>query len=220
MKVNVNDVVLNYDVVGSGYPIILLHGNGENYTIFNKLIDKLKEDYTVYAVDSRCHGESDDTEEVSYNLMAEDIIGFIKELNIENPMLYGFSDGGIVGLLIAMKEPELLSKLIVSGVNINPKGLKNGTYLGMKVLSTFTRNKLIKMMVNEPDIKIEELNKIKIPTVLLVGDRDCIKLSHTKLIHRNIPNSKLEIVKRAGHSNYIIGKDRIYHILKKYIENT
>ena len=130
MKVKVNDIVLNYDVVGSGYPIILLHGNGENYTIFNKLIDKLKEDYTVYAVDSRCHGESDDTEEVSYNLMAEDIIAFIKELNIENPMLYGFSDGGIVGLLVAIKEPELLSKLIVSGVNINPKGLKNGTEKG------------------------------------------------------------------------------------------
>lgn len=219
MKVKVNDIVLNYDVVGSGYPIILLHGNGENYTIFNKLIDKLKEDYTVYAVDSRCHGESDDTEEVSYNLMAEDIIAFIKELNIENPMLYGFSDGGIVGLLVAIKEPELLSKLIVSGVNINPKGLKNGTYMFCKVVSFFNRNKLIKLMVNEPNITIEELQSIKVPTVLLVGDRDCIKLSHTKLIHRNIKDSKLEIVRKANHFNYIIGKDRIYNILKKYIEN-
>ena len=136
MKVKVNDVVLNYDVSGTGYPIILLHGNGENYTIFNKLIEKLQEDYTVYAVDSRSHGDSEDTEEVSYDLMAEDIIQFIKELNIENPMLYGFSDGGIVGLLIAIKEPELLSKLIVSGVNINPKGLKNGTYLGCKIAPT------------------------------------------------------------------------------------
>ena len=220
MKIKVNEVVLNYDVVGTGYPIILLHGNGENYTIFNKLIEKLQEDYTVYAVDSRCHGESDDTEEVSYDLMAEDIIQFIKELNIENPMLYGFSDGGIVGLLVAIKEPTLLSKLIVSGVNINPKGLKNGTYLWCKIASICTRNKLIKMMVNEPNIKLEELNTIKVPTVLLVGDRDCIKLSHTKLIHRNILNSKLEIVKRAGHSNYIIGKDRIYYILKKHIENS
>ena len=219
MKVKVNGVVLNYDVVGTGYPIILLHGNGENYTIFNKLIEKLQEDYTVYAVDSRSHGESEETEEVSYDLMAEDIIQFIKELNIENPMLYGFSDGGIVGLLIAIKEPELLSKLIVSGVNINPKVLKNGTYIGCKFASMFTNNKLIKMMVNEPNIQLEELNNIKVPTVLLVGDRDCIKLSHTKLIHRNIPNSKLEIVKRAGHSNYIIGKDRIYYILKKHIEN-
>lgn len=220
MKVKVNGVVLNYDVVGTGYPIILLHGNGENYTIFNKLIEKLQEDYTVYAVDSRSHGESEETEEVSYDLMSEDIIQFIKELNIENPMLYGFSDGGIVGLLIAIKEPNLLSKLIVSGVNINPKGLKNGTYIGCKFASMFTNNKLIKMMVNEPNIQLEELNNIKVPTVLLVGDRDCIKLSHTKLIHRNIPNSKLEIIKRAGHSNYIIGKDRIYYILKKHIENT
>ena len=83
----------------------------------------------------------------------------------------------------------------------------------------FTNNKLIKMMVNEPNIQLDQLNNIKVPTVLVVGDRDCIKLSHTKLIHRNIPNSKLEIVKRAGHSNYIIGKDRIYYILKKHIEN-
>ncbi len=218
MKVKVNDVVLNYDVVGSGYPIILLHGNGESYTIFNKLIDKLKEDYTVYAVDNRCHGESDDTEEVSYDLMAEDIIGFIKELNIENPMLYGFSDGGIVGLLIAIKQPDLLSKLIVSGVNINPKGLKNGTYAFCKFVSFFNRDKLIRLMLNEPNISIEQLQGIKVPTVLLAGDRDCIKLSHTKLINRNIPNSKLEIVKKANHFNYIINKDRIYDILKKYIE--
>lgn len=219
MKIKVNNVVLNYDVVGTGYPIILLHGNSENYTIFNKLIDRLKEDYMVYAIDSRSHGDSEQTEDVSYDLMSEDIICFIKELNIEKPMLYGFSDGGIIGLLIAIKEPELLSKLVVSGVNINPQGLKNGTYSLCKITSFFTRNKLIKMMVKEPNIALEELNKIKVPTVLIVGDRDCIKLSHTKLINRNIPNCKLEVVKKANHFNYVIGKDNIYYILKKYIEN-
>lgn len=219
MKIRVNDIILNYDVIGTGTPIILLHGNSENYTIFNKLIDKLKDDYTVYAIDSRCHGESEKTEEISYDLMATDVIEFIKALNIEKPILYGFSDGGIIGLLIAMKEPELLSKLVVSGVNINPKGMNTPTYLMCKITSMFTRDKLIKMMVKEPNIPLQDLKKIKIPTVLLVGDKDCIKLSHTRTIARNIANCQLGIVKNATHDNYVVNNERIYYILKQHIEN-
>lgn len=76
--------------------------------------------YTVYALDSRCHGKSDNPDKISYNLMAGDTIAFIKKLKISKPILYGFSDGGIVGLLIAIKEPDILSNLIISGANITP----------------------------------------------------------------------------------------------------
>lgn len=120
MLINVNDINLNCEVYGYGKPIILLHGNGETHNIFDKLIYKLEKEYTVYAVDSRCHGKSEYTKLISYDLMAEDVIEFIKKLNIKAPILYGFSDGGITGLLIAIKEPQLLSNLIISGANITP----------------------------------------------------------------------------------------------------
>ena len=112
MNINVNNVNLYYEVYGEGTPIILVHGNSETHQIFDALINKLKDNYKVYAVDSRCHGKSEDTKEISYDLMAEDMIEFIRKLKINKPIFYGFSDGGIVGLLIAIKEPKLLSKLI------------------------------------------------------------------------------------------------------------
>lgn len=217
MNINVNGVNLYYEVYGEGKPIILLHGNSETHEIFDKLIDKLKENYKVYAIDSRCHGKSEDTLVISYKLMRDDIIEFIEKLEINKPILYGFSDGGIVGLLIAIEEPNLLSKLIVSGANINPKGVKDYIYVLAKLYCIFKKDKLIKMMLKEPDIKLEELNKIKTPTVVLAGRKDLIKQKHTKLMADNIPNCTLEIIEKENHGSYIVHSEKIYEILKKYI---
>ena len=194
MLINVNDINLNYEVYGYGKPIILLHGNGETHNIFDKLIYKLEKEYTVYAVDSRCHGKSEYTKLISYDLMAEDVIEFIKKLNIKTPILYGFSDGGIIGLLIAIKEPQLLSNLIISGANITPDATTWLDNFFTKIAYFFTRNKLIKMMLDEPNITFEELHKIAIPVHILAGEKDVIKLEHTKLIAENIKNSTLKII--------------------------
>lgn len=104
MKININNININYEVYGEGEPIILLHGNSETHHIFDVLVEKLKENYKVYAIDSRCHGDSDNPQDISYDLMTRDVIEFIKKLKIEKPILYGFSDGGIIGILIAIGE--------------------------------------------------------------------------------------------------------------------
>ena len=189
MLINVNDINLNYEVYGYGKPIILLHGNGETHNIFDKLIYKLEKEYTVYAVDSRCHGKSEYTKLISYDLMAEDVIEFIKKLNIKTPILYGFSDGGIIGLLIAIKEPQLLSNLIISGANITPDATTWLDNFFTKIAYFFTRNKLIKMMLDEP----------------------------TKLIAENIKNSTLKIILKETHGSYIVHSEKIYEILKEYL---
>lgn len=217
MIIHINNININYEVFGEGQPIILLHGNSETHKVFDKLIDCLKKDYTVYAVDSRCHGESEDTKEISYDLMAEDVIAFIKALGLEKPILYGFSDGGIVGLLIAIKAPDLLSKLIVSGANINPNGLQDINLLFYRIANLVSKNKLVKMMVTEPDIKPYQLNKISIPVYVLAGEKDLIKQKHTSLIADSIPNSTLEIIKNETHGSYIVHSDKIYYIIRKYI---
>ena len=217
MKILVNNVNLYYETYGEGQPIILLHGNGETHEIFDKLIDKLKENYKVYAIDSRCHGKSENLTDISYNIMRDDVIDFIKILKIQKPILYGFSDGGIIGILVAIKEPDLLSKLIVSGANITPNGLKPKDYLLTKLAYFFTKNKLLKIMINEPNIKQQELKRINIPTVILAGENDCIKPKHTKFIADNIKNSTLEIIKKETHGSYVAHNDKLYEILKKYL---
>lgn len=217
MKVFVNNVNLYYETFGEGQPIILLHGNQESHEIFDKLIDKLKDNYKVYAIDSRCHGKSEDPVDISYDLMCDDIIDLIKKLHIQKPILYGFSDGGIIGILVAIKEPTLLSKLIVSGANINPDVLTFWDNLITKTFYFFTRSKYIKMMLNEPNIPLSDLQKIDIPVHVIAGEKDVIKYEHTKLIADNIKNSTLEIVKGEKHGSYIIHSDKIYEIIKKYI---
>lgn len=218
MNINVNDINLYYEIYGKGTPIILVHGNGETHQIFDVLIDKLKDNYTVYAVDSRCHGKSEKTEKISYELMAQDMIEFIKKLKINKPIFYGFSDGGIIGLLIAIKEPKLLSKLIVSGANLNPNGISKVILILSKIVYFVTRNKLVRMMVKEPNISIKDLEKINIPTYVLAGEKDVIKEEHTRLIAENIKNSTLEIVPKENHSSYIVHNEKIYNIIKKYID--
>ena len=217
MEIQVNNVKLYYEEYGSGQPIILLHGNQETHEIFDKLINKLKDNYKVYVIDSRCHGKSENPKEISYNLMCDDIIDFIKVLNIEKPILYGFSDGGIIGLLIAIKEPNLLSNLIISGANITPDVFTFFDNLITKIFYFFTRSKYIKMMLDEPNIPLEDLHKITIPVHVLAGEKDVIKYEHTKLIADNINNSTLEIIKGEKHGSYIIHSDIIYEIIKKYI---
>lgn len=149
--------------------------------------------------------------------MRDDVIEFIKKLNIERPILYGFSDGGIVGILVAIKEPNMLSKLIVSGANVTPDGIKKKDYIFTKLVYLLTRNKLFKMMLNEPNINKEELTNIKTPTIIIAGEKDCIKYEHTKYIADNIPNSKMEIIKNETHGSYIVHSEKIYEIIKKYI---
>ena len=218
MLVKVNNININYEVCGQGSPIILLHGNQETHEIFDKLIEKMQVNYTVYALDSRCHGKSDNPDKISYNLMAGDTIAFIKKLKISKPILYGFSDGGIVGLLIAIKEPDILSNLIISGANITPDATTKLDTILTKLFYFFTKNKLIKMMLDEPNIPLEDLQRITIPVHVLAGEKDVIRLNHTKLIADNIKNSTLEIVKGENHGSYIIHSDKVYGIIKKYLE--
>lgn len=217
MKIKVNNVELYYEEYGTGNPIILLHGNQETHEIFDKLIEQLKKKHKVYAIDSRCHGQSENPTEISYNLMCEDIIQFIKELKIEKPILYGFSDGGIIGLLIAIKEPDILSNLIISGANITPDVFTTFDLILTKLFYFFTRSKYIKMMLDEPNISMEELQRIIIPVHVLAGEKDVIKLEHTKLIADNIKNSTLEIIPKENHGSYIIHSEKLYEIIKKYV---
>ena len=217
MNIFVNNVNLYYEEYGDGTPIILLHGNQESHDIFDKLIEKLKVKYKVYAIDSRCHGKSKRNCEINYNLMCEDIIEFIKKLHIRRPIVYGFSDGGIIGLLIAIKEPNLLSNLVISGTNINLNGLPVIYRAITRIMYFFTRSKFLKMMLYEPHISLKDLNLITIPVHVITGKKDVIKYNHTKLIADNIKNSTLEIVPNENHGSYIIHSNKIYEIIKKYI---
>lgn len=218
MQIKVNNLNLFYTRTGSGAPLIMLHGNGEDHSIFDEAIELLSKYFTVYAIDTRDHGQSDKVAELHYNDMAEDVRAFIEELKLEKPILYGFSDGGIVGLLLAIKYPELLSKVIGSGVNINPGGLVKGWHFIFKIIYFFGRSSQFKLMLTEPDITKEELDSIRIPVYLTGGSKDMIQQKHMQEIVENIPGAKLTIFSGEKHGSYIIHSPKIAEFILELCE--
>lgn len=219
MKLYINNVKLYYEVYGKGPSLIMLHGNGETHNIFDKAINILKDYFTIYAIDTRGHGNSSKIDDYHYDDMVEDMYQFITQLEIDKPIVYGFSDGGIIGLLLASKYPTLLSRLIVSGANTSPNGLKNILKKFYEVVNFFVKDNKVIMMLNEPDISASMLNKINIPTLILAGSNDIIKRSDTEFMADNIVDSKVKIIKHKGHGNYIVHKKDIAFIIIDFCMN-
>ncbi len=218
MYIHINRQILFYEKTGEGPPLLLLHGNGEDHTIFDALTPLLSQTYTVYAIDSRGHGASNPTEEYSYIDMAEDIAQLITSLEIHAPVLYGFSDGGIIGLLLALHHPGLISRLIISGANLNPRGMKLTFLHKVKQHYKKSGNPLERMMLEEPDIKPSALAQIRIPVLVLAGEHDIIKSAHTKLIAAKLPNAQLAIIPGEDHGSYIIHSDKLYPYIQNFME--
>ena len=215
MFLDTGKIKLYYEITGTGKPIILLHGNGEDHKIFNKTVQILKNHYTVYAIDSRDHGKSGKVTELHYEDMADDVYDFITLLNLEKPIVYGFSDGGIIALILAVKHQDILSKIIVSGVNAVPNGLKTIHILTYKISYLFHKNPKVKMMLTEPNISDNMLKSIKIPAVITAGSNDMIKQRHMQHIANCIPNSTFTIFKNELHGSYIVNSTKIAEFILK-----
>lgn len=212
------EMVMHYGVIGKGKPLILIHGNGSDHTKLSVLAKYLANDYTVYAIDSRCHGGSTDKEIITYDLMASDVNDFINTLALDKPYIVGHSDGGIIALKLGYQYPENIGAIVACGANTTPKGLKGIFDLGTKINYFFTKSKLQKLMLDEPNITAEELSKITAPSLILAGEFDMIKLSDTKFIAENIPNANVTIVKWADHSSYLRKGKEAYALSKAFFD--
>lgn len=203
MFIEVNGIKLHYEKYGSGQPIILSHCNSMSSRIFRVAVKKLKEKFTVYTVDSRDHGKSSKVKALHYEDMAQDFFEFITKLEIEKPIFYGFSDGGIIGILLASQHPDLLSKLVISGASLSPESTKEGPMKFFKLWSHIDRSDKMQIMMREPNITDDILKAITVPTYVTCGTKDLIKQSHTDHIAKTIPNATLKIFEGKSHSNYI-----------------
>lgn len=204
--VEVNNISLYYEVKGSGKPIILVSANGGDHTnLYTERDQLVKAGYKVYSLDSRGQGNSTVLEEYHYEDMAEDIYQFIQALKLDKPAYYGWSDGGITGLLLSVRHPEALSIMAVSGANINPEGANPEDEVVKEVKAEYeeTHDPLLRLMLDEPHIEPEELSAITFPVLVTAGETDLILPEHTKLIADSLPNGKMEIVTGHDHQTYI-----------------
>jgi len=212
MWINVNGIKMYYEVHGSGRPLIMVHGNSEDHNIFYDSRVLLSKHFTVYTVDSRGHGHSTRVEELHYDDMADDMIAFMDQLDLRDVIFYGFSDGGIIGLLAAMKS-DRISMLITSGANLTPAGVMAPFRIIAKAAYAVTKDPKMKLMLDEPDISTDKLAQIKVPTVVMAGEKDLVLERETAKIAMSIPGAKLRIIPGEGHGSYIVHKSRIADII-------
>lgn len=211
------DINLYYQEKGTKEPLILLHGNGEDSSYFKNQIDYFCDRYRVIALDTRGHGKSPrGTKPFTIEQFSHDLYDFMERLEIPNAVILGFSDGANIAMKFAMEYPSKVKALILNGGNLNPKGVKGATQIpieiGYKIARRFASKspnakknaELLGLMVNDPNIRREELSRITAPTLVICGKRDMIKESHTKEIAKSIPNSTLSIIK----GNHFIANKR------------
>ena len=216
MIASVNGINLYYEIRGHGRPLILLHGNGEDHSIFNEAADVLSKSFTCYLVDSRGHGKSTPVKEYHYADMADDMIAFMEDLDLNDTDFYGFSDGGIIGILASMKT-DRITDLITSGANLTPEGVDDKLRFLIRAMYFFIRDGKLKLMLEEPHITKEDLSKIKTRTLVLAGSKDVVKKSETVQIAEGIPNAAMQILDGEGHGSYIVHSRKIADLISGWL---
>ena len=222
MYIQLDGQILYYERVGEGENnMILLHGNGEDHSIFDELISSLMggsggDTYTIYAIDTRGHGLSATPHEYHYEDMAVDLINFTEALKISAPSVFGFSDGGVTALMAAAKRPGLFKKVIAAGANSSPKGLTLMATLEIKRQYKKDGSPLTEMMLKEPDLAPSLLSQISCPVLLLAGSKDMVKEKDSKKIAAGIKESELRILPGEDHGSYVVHSDRCADIIREF----
>ncbi|HEV2523882.1 MAG TPA: alpha/beta hydrolase [Gammaproteobacteria bacterium] len=220
----INGTKIWYAEFGHGKPIILLHGGFANSNYWGNQVPVLAKNYEVIVMDSRGQGRSGNNEKsLGYDLMASDVIGLMDFLKIKQAAIVGWSDGGIIGLDIAIHHPERLTKLFAFGANSDVHGTNpdvvNSAVFNAYVARTKTEyeklsptpsqyqslsDQVNKMWATQPNFTKAQLNSITVPTWIVDGDHDeGIKRDNTEFMAANIPNAGLLIQPSVSHFSFL-----------------
>jgi len=216
----VNGIQMYYAVFGAGDPILLIHGGLGHADIWASQVATMSKTHKVIVADSRGHGRSTRTEQpYGYDLMASDYLALLDYLKIDKTALVGWSDGGIIGIDIALHHPERLTRLFAQAANVTTDGVDPGVMTNKTFAAYIERSgrdykkmsktpdqydafvsQISHMWESEPTWTKEQLAKITTPTAIVAGDHDeAIKREHTEYMASVIPGAKLIILPNASH---------------------
>jgi pimeloyl-ACP methyl ester carboxylesterase len=221
---NANGITIYYAVYGQGSPVILLHGGLANSDYWSNQIKALAPHHTVIVMDSRGHGRSTrDSRPYGYDLMADDVVGLMDVLKVSKADIVGWSDGGILGLDLAMRHPDRVGKIFAFAANTMTSGVKedvekNPTFAAFikrtrreyEAYSASPREydafveQISKMWATQPNWTDAELKAITAPVLVVDGDHDeAIKREHTEYIASTIPGAGLLTLPNASHFAFL-----------------
>jgi pimeloyl-ACP methyl ester carboxylesterase len=200
-----------YAVRGSGPTLVLLHGGGDSgeHSFANQL-DLFSERHHIVAPDQVGQGRTPDVAgPLSYTAMMEDTAALLTKLKLRHVDVVGFSDGGILALMLAIRHPELVRRLVISGVNIAPEGLNPQDLEGLRASQIpkpkTIDDKLKHLWLTSPtegELSLASLGTITEPVLVISGDRDAITLEHTLTIFHALPDAELCVLPGTDHLTF------------------
>jgi pimeloyl-ACP methyl ester carboxylesterase len=222
--VTVNGHKLYHETYGQGTPLLLLHGGLGSILHFKDCIESLSKHFKVIALDSPGHGRSSHVDTLSYPYLTEIISQFIDHLEVDSLYIVGFSDGAVIGLQLAAERPDKVKKLVAIGANTRLNAISEGSINWMRndlidwakdengwwytnhlplisqpeKIDIYLENTK-KMWLTDIYIESTKIQSIKIPTMIMQGDRDGIKQEHALELNKDIANSQLCILPNTGH---------------------
>ena len=223
---------------------MLLHGGLTNGDSFSLQVPALvAAGWRVHVPDRRGHGRSPDTDApFTYASMAEETVAYIEDVVGGPAHVVGYSDGGNAAMLLAIARPDLLRRLVLMGSNFHHDGFMGndtdaddteddpGTaFLGSLYGAVspdgpdhwpVVRNKTVEMFRREPTLSVADLHQITAPTLVLVGDDDAIRLSHTVQLFEALPDAQLAVIPGASHLVAIEQPDLVNGVINSFLAQT
>ncbi|HVW80486.1 MAG TPA: alpha/beta hydrolase [Mycobacteriales bacterium] len=203
---------------GGGDPVVLLHGGFASADSWMLQVPALEAaGFQVYVPERRGHGRTPDVAgPITYELMAEDTVGYLDTVIAGPAHLVGWSDGAVVGLLVAMKRPDLVRRLVLIGQYFNSSGKVPDSPLLAMIGSPeaegflrgmydpyspdgpehfpIVRDKLLAMFDAEPELDLAELASVTAPTLVLQGDRDEVTVAHSVEVASRLADGRLAVI--------------------------
>lgn len=243
----IGDHRLYYETLGQGPVVVLLHGGGGDiHSSFDAQIDFLALRHQVIAVDQRGHGRSPDVPgPLTYAAMTQDTAALLRQLGVTRADLVGFSDGANIALMLAVRYPDLVRRVVASGANLDPQGLTADSFRetqtstpmeefdedqqkqyaemspdGAAHLPIFA-DKLRTLWLTHPtadELSPSLLQRIEVPVLVMAGDRDEIRLEHTNLIFKSLRNGRLWILPHTGHATFSLRPQWVNPMLQSFLD--
>jgi pimeloyl-ACP methyl ester carboxylesterase len=229
---NLNGIVIDYDVTGSGPAILLSHGYGETRRMWDGQQPALARRYRLITWDMRGHGGTDagpDAAKYSLDTTVADMHALLRHAGEQRAVIGGLSLGGYMSLAFYGAHPEMVRALVIcdSGPGYrnaearavwNQRAVERAQDLqarGQRGLAHAARG-----MLAQTDARvIDLLPSIRVPTLIVLGDKDEPFIAPCEYMAKKIPGARLEIIRGAGHMSNVDQPEAFNRVVGEFLDS-